>query len=63
MRQLSVAESVTEYFDASEVLICESSSENETDESGVSDITTSNSEPEEGHGELQLAEIFIVPGM
>ncbi|XP_031430713.1 oxysterol-binding protein-related protein 7-like isoform X2 [Clupea harengus] len=49
MRQLSVAESVTEYFDASEVLICESSSENETDESGVSDITTSNSEPEEGH--------------
>ncbi|KAL2100597.1 hypothetical protein ACEWY4_002358 [Coilia grayii] len=50
MRQLSVADSVAEYFDASEVLICESSSENEaSDESGLSDVTTSNSEPEEGH--------------
>uniref|UniRef100_A0A672PCP4 Oxysterol-binding protein n=1 Tax=Sinocyclocheilus grahami TaxID=75366 RepID=A0A672PCP4_SINGR len=38
-----------EYFDASEV-ICENLSENETsDESGLSDVTTSNSEPEEGH--------------
>ncbi|XP_029294457.1 oxysterol-binding protein-related protein 7-like isoform X2 [Cottoperca gobio] len=50
-RAPSVAESMAEYFDASEVIICESSSEAEaSDESGLSDITTtSNSEPEEGH--------------
>lgn len=52
-RAPSVAESMAEYFDASEVIMCETSSEAEaSDESGLSDITTtSNSEPEEGHGE------------
>ncbi|XP_069381225.1 oxysterol-binding protein-related protein 6-like isoform X2 [Paralichthys olivaceus] len=50
-RTPSVADSMAEYFDASEVIMCESSSEAEaSDESGLSDITTtSNSEPEEGH--------------
>ncbi|XP_034046554.1 oxysterol-binding protein-related protein 7-like isoform X2 [Thalassophryne amazonica] len=50
-RSPSVAESVAEYFDASEVIVCETSSEAEaSDESGLSDITTtSTSEPEEGH--------------
>ncbi|KAG7236581.1 hypothetical protein INR49_000770, partial [Caranx melampygus] len=50
-RAPSVAESMAEYFDASEVIICESSSEAEaSDESGLSDITTTiTSEPEEGH--------------
>uniref|UniRef100_A0A673AS20 Oxysterol-binding protein n=1 Tax=Sphaeramia orbicularis TaxID=375764 RepID=A0A673AS20_9TELE len=50
-RAPSVADSMAEYFDASEVIVCESSSEAEaSDESGLSDITTtSNSEPEEGH--------------
>uniref|UniRef100_A0A671LCG0 Oxysterol-binding protein n=1 Tax=Sinocyclocheilus anshuiensis TaxID=1608454 RepID=A0A671LCG0_9TELE len=48
-RTPSVADSTAEYFDASE-LVCENLSENETsDESGLSDVTTSNSEPEEGH--------------
>lgn len=50
-RPPSVAESLAEYFDASEVIVCETSSEAEaSDESGLSDITTtSTSEPEEGH--------------
>ncbi|XP_068587654.1 oxysterol-binding protein-related protein 7-like isoform X2 [Cebidichthys violaceus] len=50
-RAPSVAESMAEYFDASEVIVCESSSEAEaSDESGMSDITTTtNSEPDEGH--------------
>lgn len=45
---------MAEYFDASEVILCESSSEAEaSDESGLSDITTtSTSEPDEGHGWL-----------
>uniref|UniRef100_G3NPV9 Oxysterol-binding protein n=1 Tax=Gasterosteus aculeatus aculeatus TaxID=481459 RepID=G3NPV9_GASAC len=45
-RAPSVAESMAEYFDASEVITCESSSEAEaSDESGLSDVTTtSNSE-------------------
>uniref|UniRef100_A0A672PCG0 Oxysterol-binding protein n=1 Tax=Sinocyclocheilus grahami TaxID=75366 RepID=A0A672PCG0_SINGR len=48
-RTPSVTDCTAEYFDASEV-ICENLSENETsDESGLSDVTTSNSEPEEGH--------------
>ncbi|XP_060798318.1 oxysterol-binding protein-related protein 6-like [Neoarius graeffei] len=48
--RLSVAESMAEYFDAKEAMASESLSENEgSDESGLSDITTSNSEPEEGH--------------
>ena len=44
---------MAEYFDASEVILCDSSSEAEaSDESGLSDITTtSTSEPDEGHGE------------
>lgn len=56
-RAPSVAESMAEYFDASEVIVCESSSEAEaSDESGLSDITTtSTSEPEEGHGESLAA--------
>uniref|UniRef100_A0AAY4CW37 Oxysterol-binding protein n=1 Tax=Denticeps clupeoides TaxID=299321 RepID=A0AAY4CW37_9TELE len=42
-RQVSVTESVAEYYDASEVLATESSSENEaSDESGLSDITTTS---------------------
>ncbi|CAL1600027.1 unnamed protein product [Knipowitschia caucasica] len=44
----SVADSAAEYFDASEHVLCGSSSE-VTDESGLSDGSTSNSEPEEGH--------------
>ncbi|XP_026144113.1 oxysterol-binding protein-related protein 3-like isoform X3 [Carassius auratus] len=48
-RATSVTDSTAEYFDASEV-VCENLSEIETsDESGLSDVTTSNSEPEEGH--------------
>ncbi|XP_073699846.1 oxysterol-binding protein-related protein 6-like [Garra rufa] len=47
-RTPSVTDSTAEYFDASEV-VCENLFENETsDESGLSDVTTSNSEPEEG---------------
>ncbi|KAJ0058626.1 hypothetical protein NL108_018008 [Boleophthalmus pectinirostris] len=55
-RPPSVAESLAEYYDASEVIICESSSEAEqSDESGLSDITTtSTSEPEEGHSAATL---------
>ncbi|XP_040918193.1 oxysterol-binding protein-related protein 7-like isoform X1 [Toxotes jaculatrix] len=55
-RAPSVADSMMEYFDASEVIVCESSSEAEaSDESGLSDITTtSNSEPEEGHATATL---------
>lgn len=44
----SVADSAAEYFDASDDLLCRSSSEL-TDESGLSDGSTTNSEPEEGH--------------
>ncbi|KAK2893248.1 oxysterol-binding protein-related protein 7-like isoform X1 [Channa argus] len=56
-RAPSVAESMAEYFDASEVIMCETSSEAEaSDESGLSDITTtSNSEPEEGHAAATLS--------
>uniref|UniRef100_A0AAR2L5S8 Oxysterol-binding protein n=1 Tax=Pygocentrus nattereri TaxID=42514 RepID=A0AAR2L5S8_PYGNA len=51
--RLSLAESMAEYFDATEVIVSENLSENETsDESGLSDVTTSNSEPEEGHAAL-----------
>uniref|UniRef100_A0A8C5GIE1 Oxysterol-binding protein n=1 Tax=Gouania willdenowi TaxID=441366 RepID=A0A8C5GIE1_GOUWI len=55
-RPPSVADSMAEYFDASEVILCETSSEAEaSDESGLSDITTtSNSEPEEGHSTATL---------
>lgn len=53
---------MAEYFDASEVIVCESSSEAEaSDESGLSDITTtSNSEPEEGHGETWFTYCAVV---
>ncbi|KAM8888077.1 oxysterol-binding protein-related protein 7 [Synchiropus picturatus] len=44
----SVADSAAEYFDASDDILCGSSSV--SDESGLSDGTTTNSEPEEGHG-------------
>ncbi|XP_061605756.1 oxysterol-binding protein-related protein 7-like isoform X3 [Phyllopteryx taeniolatus] len=55
-RAPSVADSMAEYFDASEVIICESSSEADcSDESGLSDITTtSTSEPDEGHATAAL---------
>lgn len=55
-RAPSVADSMAEYFDASEVIMCETSSEAEaSDESGLSDITTtSTSEPEEGHSTATL---------
>ncbi|XP_051519745.1 oxysterol-binding protein-related protein 7-like isoform X1 [Myxocyprinus asiaticus] len=53
-RTLSTTDSTAEYFDASEVA-CETLSENETsDESGLSDVTTSNSEPEEGHATVTM---------
>uniref|UniRef100_A0A8C6TWH2 Oxysterol-binding protein n=1 Tax=Neogobius melanostomus TaxID=47308 RepID=A0A8C6TWH2_9GOBI len=45
----SVVDSVAEYFDASDDL--HRSSSELTDESGLSDGSTTNSEPEEGHGE------------
>ncbi|XP_069373401.1 oxysterol-binding protein-related protein 7 isoform X2 [Paralichthys olivaceus] len=44
----SVADSAAEYFDASDDIICGSSSE-VSEESGLSDGSTTNSEPEEGH--------------
>ncbi|XP_064171286.1 oxysterol-binding protein-related protein 7-like isoform X2 [Anguilla rostrata] len=48
-RRSSVAESMAEYFDASDVVGLENSTETEvSDESGMSDITTSNSDPDEG---------------
>uniref|UniRef100_A0A8C6LYH9 Oxysterol-binding protein n=1 Tax=Nothobranchius furzeri TaxID=105023 RepID=A0A8C6LYH9_NOTFU len=55
----SVADSAAEYFDASDDILCGSSSE-VSDESGLSDGSTTNSEPEEGHGEsLAGLHIFI----
>ncbi|XP_061702232.1 oxysterol-binding protein-related protein 6-like isoform X2 [Syngnathoides biaculeatus] len=55
-RAPSVADSMAEYFDASEVIICETSSEADgSDESSLSDLTTtSTSEPEEGHASVAL---------
>eukprot|EP00066_Takifugu_rubripes_P012587 XP_011601853.1 PREDICTED: oxysterol-binding protein-related protein 7-like isoform X3 [Takifugu rubripes] len=55
-RPPSVADSMVEYFDASDVIPYETSSEAEaSDESGLSDITTtSNSEPDEGHATATL---------
>lgn len=44
-----MADSAAEYFDASDDLPCGSSSE-VSDESGLSDGSTTNSEPEDGHG-------------
>lgn len=44
----SVADSAAEYFDASDDILWGSSSE-VSDESGLSDGSTTNSEPEEGH--------------
>lgn len=44
-----MADSAAEYFDASDDILCGSSSEL-SDESGLSDGSTTNSEPEEGHG-------------
>uniref|UniRef100_A0A8C4IFZ1 Oxysterol-binding protein n=1 Tax=Dicentrarchus labrax TaxID=13489 RepID=A0A8C4IFZ1_DICLA len=51
----SVADSAAEYFDASDDVLCGSSSE-VSDESGLSDGSTPNSEPEEGHGGLHVHE-------
>ncbi|CAG5903578.1 unnamed protein product, partial [Menidia menidia] len=47
-RPPSVTDSAAEYFDASDDVLCGSSSE-VSDESGLSDGSTTNSEPEEGH--------------
>ncbi|XP_028989992.1 oxysterol-binding protein-related protein 7 isoform X6 [Betta splendens] len=47
-RAPSVADSAAEYFDASDDVLCGSSSE-ASDESGLSDGSTSNSEPDDGH--------------
>ncbi|XP_029312097.1 oxysterol-binding protein-related protein 7 isoform X2 [Cottoperca gobio] len=47
-RPPSVADSAAEYFDASADVLCGGSSE-VSDESGLSDGSTTNSEPEEGH--------------
>ncbi|KAG7227741.1 hypothetical protein INR49_029506 [Caranx melampygus] len=44
----SVADSAAEYFDASDDVLCGSSSE-VSEESGLSEGSTTNSEPEEGH--------------
>ncbi|KAM6964428.1 oxysterol-binding protein-related protein 7 isoform 1-T2 [Tautogolabrus adspersus] len=44
----SVTDSAAEYFDASDDVLCACSSE-VSDESGLSDGSTTNSEPEEGH--------------
>eukprot|EP00066_Takifugu_rubripes_P000537 XP_003961132.1 PREDICTED: oxysterol-binding protein-related protein 7 [Takifugu rubripes] len=44
----SVTDSAAEYFDASDDILCGSSSE-VSDESGLSDGSTTNSEPEQGH--------------
>uniref|UniRef100_A0A8C4II80 Oxysterol-binding protein n=1 Tax=Dicentrarchus labrax TaxID=13489 RepID=A0A8C4II80_DICLA len=52
----SVADSAAEYFDASDDVLCGSSSE-VSDESGLSDGSTPNSEPEEGHGGLHVHEV------
>ncbi|KAJ8254475.1 hypothetical protein COCON_G00210870 [Conger conger] len=46
-RKSSVTDSMAEYFDASEVLVTEAAETEVSDESGMSDITTSNSEPDE----------------
>lgn len=51
----SVADSAAEYFDASDDIPCASSSE-VSDESGLSDGSTTNSEPEEGHGGCKMLE-------
>ncbi|KAG7507034.1 hypothetical protein JOB18_022578 [Solea senegalensis] len=48
LRPPSVADSGAEYFDASDDVVCGSSSE-VSEESGLSDGSTTNSEPEEGH--------------
>ncbi|KAI5607257.1 oxysterol-binding protein-related protein 7, partial [Silurus asotus] len=65
--RLSVAESMAEYFDANEVIMSENLSENEaSDESGLSDITTSNSEPEEGHAAVNMkyrASVSMAPDL
>uniref|UniRef100_A0A667WV33 Oxysterol-binding protein n=1 Tax=Myripristis murdjan TaxID=586833 RepID=A0A667WV33_9TELE len=55
-RPPSIADSMAEYFDAHEVIVCETSSEADaSDESGLSDVTTtSNSEPDEGHATATL---------
>ncbi len=56
----SVADSAAEYFDASDDVLCGSSSE-VSDESGLSDGSTTNSEPEEGHGGfLNLVDVILI---
>lgn len=45
----SLCDSADEYFDASDNVVCGGSS-SEVSESGLSEATSSNSEPDEGHG-------------
>ncbi|KAJ8284575.1 hypothetical protein COCON_G00034250 [Conger conger] len=52
-RAPSMAESTTEYFDARDTILCETSSE-ASDESGLSDDTTSNSEQAEQRASVTL---------
>lgn len=52
-----MADSAAEYFDASDDVLCGSSSEL-SDESGLSDGSTTNSEPEEGHGKYKHGSIY-----
>lgn len=53
-----MADSAAEYFDASDDIPCASSSE-VSDESGLSDGSTTNSEPEEGHGGCKMVECGV----
>lgn len=53
-----MADSAAEYFDASDDILCGSSSE-VSDESGLSDGSTTNSEPEEGHGGCSVVECVL----
>uniref|UniRef100_A0A8C7U6I9 Oxysterol-binding protein n=1 Tax=Oncorhynchus mykiss TaxID=8022 RepID=A0A8C7U6I9_ONCMY len=56
-RTPSLADSMAEYYDARDVIVCENSEngDEESDESGLSDVTTtSNSEPDEVHASATL---------
>uniref|UniRef100_A0A4W6DXN6 Oxysterol-binding protein n=1 Tax=Lates calcarifer TaxID=8187 RepID=A0A4W6DXN6_LATCA len=56
---LPLADSAAEYFDASDDILCGSSSE-VSEESGLSDGSTTNSEPEEGHGDISRTPNSVV---
>ncbi|MBN3305459.1 OSBL6 protein, partial [Amia calva] len=53
---LASTQSYAEYFDASDVIVCGSSDENEaSDDSCLSDVTNSNSDPEDCHTSLCIS--------